>query len=1352
MKWRSSTFLLVFLALFAPIRLSAAELDKRDEPLPVTVAAESMSPPDGFQVSLFAGEPDVVQPIAMTFDRRGRMWVVECLSYPQWTDDGTGHDRVTILEDTDGDGRHDKRTVFLDDGANLTGIELGHGGVWLTSTPNLIFVPDHDGDDRPDGPPEVLLDGWDLTARHNVSNGLIWGPDGWLYGCNGILSNSRVGPPGTPDDQRTLLNCGVWRYHPTRKVFDVVASGSTNPWGLDFDDYGQAFITNCVIKHIFHVVPGAHYERMFGQDLNPYAYTLLPSCADHIHWGGGHWTESRSGAAHDDAGGGHAHSGCAIYLGDNFPAEYRNNVFMANIHGSRLNRDSLTRSGAGYVAQHETDFLHANDPWFRGIAVKCGPDGALYVTDWTDTGECHNYEVADKTNGRIYRITHGADVRLPSDLNRASDSELVDLQASLNEWQVRQARRLLSERASTPEKSMAILKLLDAMAPQNDREALRQLWARYAVGGIAAIQSAGAFEPSAPEWVRFWAIQLAADVPGSWTPELLLALESQYDHSTSLIRRGLASTCQYRIRSGNFEEARGILQRLVTNTEDAQDPLLQALNWYALEPLVAEHPDLVLEWLPDVTMPLVRTLIARRMVGTDQGFDRLSALWRSEDDADWYYDTLQGVLTAFAGVESLPMPEEWGDTYARLQAHTNPEVQHAGKMLGTLFGDSSILEGFRATLSDPTQETAQRLTALDVLLTRKAPQMESTLRGLLDDPKLRPAVIRGLLSVGGDTVPPLLLKHYASVSPSEQQEIIQGLTTRLSFAEHLLAAIEQSVVPRHDVSALIIRQLQALKDSQITHRLSEVWGEVRPVSESKLAVIEAYRQEFTTAALAQADLAVGREVFLKSCAACHRLFDEGGTIGPDLTGSQRANLDYLLDNILDPSAIVPTNYRVTMLLLNDGRILQGVITEEDQLQITLQTATETILVPHKNLEERRASQLSMMPERILEYLPEQERRDLIAYLQSPVGTQPAAESEAANDRADSVEQWHLLDPAWDSEVIHGESVTLLQGAPGGPLVGRLAYPVAELIEVRTSNRTHTYNPRTDFQVDAATGRITFPSDFDVPFITTESKYPAINSPNSYKHRVGHPEQALLYGPGRWFHDHQIEVTYRPLRNSSQSKRFAESGDLLPRTLERLKSGKPLVIGVSGDSISAGGDASGLNDVAPHQPAFPELVQRQLESSYDSEITMKNRAVGGWSIANGLTDLDALLAEKPDLIIFAYGMNDVGRRDPAWFRERTEEFLSRVKTADPTIEIIMVTPMLGNIEWIHTPREMFFKYRDVQANFVGPGVAFADLTAVWEELLHRKNDLDLTGNGLNHPNDFGHRLYAQTILQLLIEHP
>src|SRR5262249_52406183 len=326
---------------------------------------------------------------------------------------------------------------------------------------------------------------WNLKeAKHNIFNSLIWGPDGWLYGCNGIQSRSKVGRPGTPEKVRVEMNCGVWRYHPTRKVFEVVAHGTTNPFGLDYDEYGELFITNCVIKHLFHVIPGAHYDRMYGQDINPHSYALMGSIADYIHWAGGDWTTSRTGKEHSDAGGGHAHVGAMIYLGDNFPDEYRNSLLTCNIHGNRLNRDILKRQGSGYKSERAKDFLFANAPGFRGIAVHHGPDGGVFVSDWCDTGECHNYDKADTTNGRIHKVTYGTPKVWRGDLSKLSDAELIELPRHKNKWFPRHCRRLLHERAAAStlgEKTVETLKVGIA----GRENALEFPWAYYLVGPFA---------------------------------------------------------------------------------------------------------------------------------------------------------------------------------------------------------------------------------------------------------------------------------------------------------------------------------------------------------------------------------------------------------------------------------------------------------------------------------------------------------------------------------------------------------------------------------------------------------------------------------------------------------------------------------------------------------------------------------------------------------------------------------------------------------------------------------------------------------------------------------------------------
>jgi putative membrane-bound dehydrogenase-like protein len=596
--------LLAALLLFAPHATA-------DEPMPPEKSVARMKLPEGFLVRLVAGEPTLIKPIAMTTDDRGRLWVVESHSYPHWLTDKTeGKDRVLILDDPRGDGNY-RCTVFWDKGANLSGIALGFGGVWLCATPNLLFVPVKPGEDKPAGPPEVVLDGWDLNAKHNVFNDLTWGPDGWLYGCNGILSNSLVGKPGAPKAERVALNCGVWRYHPTKKVFEEYASGTTNPWGLDFDDYGEMFITNCVIKHLFHVVPGARFVRMYGQDIHPNTYGLIESCADHIHWAGGNWTTSRGGeGAHGEAGGGHAHAGALVYLGDNWPAEYRNHIFMCNIHGNRVNQDILERHGSGYVAKHGKDFLMAHDAWFRGLCLTMAPDGGVFVADWHDTGECHNN---DKTHpsGRIYKVTYGQPKRVAVDLAKLSDAELVKLQSHRNDWWVRHARRLLQERAAKGELSKEVApRLLAMLTDEKDApRKLRALWALHAIGA-ADLALLDRLLDGPDEAVRVWAVRLLVEDKARLSPKLpaRLAAVARKEKAAS-VRLALASALQ-RIEP---KLRWALAEALAAHAEDAADAYLPLMLWYGVEPLVAADPDRAAELLLKTKVPLVRQYIARRI-------------------------------------------------------------------------------------------------------------------------------------------------------------------------------------------------------------------------------------------------------------------------------------------------------------------------------------------------------------------------------------------------------------------------------------------------------------------------------------------------------------------------------------------------------------------------------------------------------------------------------------------------------------------------------------------------------------------------------------------------------------------
>lgn len=965
-----------------------------DRPLPPTAAAKAMTVPEGFHVSLFAGEPDLVQPIAMTFDTRGRLWVVECLSYPNWRQDGTGKDRVIILEDTDGDGRFDKKTVFLDNGVNLSGIEVGFGGVWLCSSPNLLFVPDRNGDDKPDGPPEVELDGWNIKdTKHNVFNALAWGPDGWLYGCNGIQAKARVGRPGTPDRDRVALDCGVWRYHPTRKVFELYASGTTNPWGLDWDEYGQLFITNCVIHHLWHVVPGAHFERMYGEDLNPYTYGLMRSCADHLHWGGGSWTTSRTTGVggkpeHSEAGGGHAHSGCSIYLGDNFPREYRNDAFMCNIHGNRLNRDRLERIPTGYVGKHSPDFLFANDAWFRGLTLKYGPDGGLYVADWSDTGECHNYDRVDASNGRVFKVVYGAPKQWVGDIAKLSDTELLKLQIHSNDWHVRQARRVLQERAAagtlgkdTVEAARTHLKATDDVTWK-----LRALWALHAVGGLTPADLADLLKHE-DDNIRAWAVMLAVEPPAP-APEVVDMLVKATEAEESQFVLLFVTGAVQRLPAAAARKLGGVLVRRILDSDDAN---LALATWYAVQKLLASTdraPDWT-ELLEHTRHPLISRNIARYLVATapaGQRDGRLKFLVEYLTAAQLggaQLPVVVGMQDALAGVRECQEPAGWNDLYPSLASSDIPELRTRAESLAVVFGNRQAVASLKTRMADASADPAARIAAIELLARRKIDGLPATLHELLTDAAVRGAAVRALAAFPDDTTPARILAAYPKFTTTEKTDAVQTLASRPKWAGLLLDAVEKGTIPRAEVPLVAARQILALNDKGLANRLEKAWGKIQPASKERVALTKKWKAVLTAEVIKNADRGHGRTLFVKHCAACHKLFGEGGEVGPDLTGSQRANLDYLLENVLDPNAVVPKEYQVTNFVLADGRLVSGIVLRETPDGVSVRTANEMVVVPRGEIESRKSTTQSIMPEGLLDQLKPDEVRDLVGYLGSP---------------------------------------------------------------------------------------------------------------------------------------------------------------------------------------------------------------------------------------------------------------------------------------------------------------------------------------------------------------------------------
>jgi putative membrane-bound dehydrogenase-like protein len=990
-------------------------------------AANAMTVPGGFSVTLFAGEPDIHQPIAFCIDHRGRLWVVEANTYPRRhpesgpvlpEKDRAKGDKIIIFEDTDGDGKFDKRTVFME-GLNLvSGIEVGFGGVWVGAAPYLLFIPHDEKTDKPAGEPRILLDGWGYQDTHETLNSFIWGPDGWLYGCHGVFTHSNVGKPGAPPAQRVPINAGIWRYHPTRHIFEVYARGTSNPWGLDYNASGDFFIEACVIPHMWHIIQGGRYMRQAGDDFNPYTYDDIKTIALHRHFVGGnpHGGNGRS----DSAGGGHAHCGLMCYQGGAWPKEYWGKLFMGNLHGHRLNVDVITQKGSGYVADRNPDFLLTNDRWAMPIAIKSGPDGNVYLIDWYDQQTCHTTnEIWDRTNGRIYKISHQDAKPVKNvDLSKATDEELVAYQLHENDWYARTARRILQERYAGKDESDAnklpafatLVARLRTMATTDEEPArrLRALWTLRLLPGA----SPSTEEPKDKEAVvRAWQVRTIMDSmtdPAKQTLAMGLVRSASKDTSP-IVRRQIASGLQ-RLPA---RERADILADLLSHAEDADDHDLPCLYWYALEPLCAEDPPRALKLAADGKIPVVFNFAARRVgaLGTPEAFDLLAKSLAEADTDARRTVYFHGLQEGARGKRNLPTPKNWPAAFEVLLHSADAGIRNQALGLAVVFGDKSALVILRKVLTNPKAVTAARLAALTALVEAKDAEAAKLLQDALVDKELRSAALRALAAFDDPQTPAAILAQYSQLTLAEKRDALATLAARASFAKELMNAVAAKKVPSTDVPAEIVRQFRGYQDAQLDKQIAELWGIVRETPAEKKKLIALWKAKITSPMAPPGDVNLGRAVFAKTCQQCHTLYTLGGKVGPEITGGNRSNIDYLLENILDPSAVIPKEYAATRIVTTDDRNITGIIKSEANGILTVQTDRELLAIPVADIASRKPSELSMMPDDLLKQTSDFEFRSLIAYLQTQSQVPMLASADNAKELFNGVDL-----TGWDYEV------------------------------------------------------------------------------------------------------------------------------------------------------------------------------------------------------------------------------------------------------------------------------------------------------------------------------------------------
>lgn len=948
--------------------------------------------PEGFKVTVFAAEPDIQQPIAFQFDSRGRLWVAEGYTYAEqaMNYDLRLKDRILVFEDTDNNGIFDTRKVFWEGAQRLTGIEIGFDGVYALTLPELVFLPDRDRNDIPDSPPVVLLDGFNhAQARHTMANGLAWGPDGWLYGRQGILGTSPVGPPGTPEAKRTSLNVGVWRYHPHTHAIERFTSGTTNPWGMDWNEFGEAFHINTVIGHLWHAIPGAHFRRMFGEDPDPNVFQLIEQHADHFHWDTKEvWSDVRTlGVTPTSslAGGGHAHTGLMIYQGDNWPAEYRGDVFMINFHGRRLNRDHPEPSGTGVVARHRPDFAQWGDPWFRGIDLKYGPDGGVYVADWSDTGECHDHDGVHRVSGRMYKITYGQPRKpLNKDIRDLPQPDLLNLLSHSNEWYARQARLEIARRRQNqslekPQAEKALFSLFNSTT--NPVHQVRALLALHAAG-LDSQKELESWLRHTNQHVRIWALRLLTDpsqgIEFTNSTAKLLADQASSEKSAP-VRLAFASV----LRHIPLENRVPIARSLLGFSEDAGDHNQPMMLWYGIEPLAEKHAELLIDLFHSAKIPMVRKWIARRITKEyEKNQAILTTLLKSylSLSSEASLDLAQGMTEGLSGRRKAEKPQGWDAFAQKAKASGDKQLQNAITNLSAFFGDGIAIESIRQIALDSKRDLTSRRQALKALIEARSPDLMQDCRTLFLVRDLATTAAAGLVLFDDPALADETINNFSRLYGYERSPVISTLISRPLWARKILNAVAAGKVRRDEITALMARQIRSYGDADLNTLVGRVWGSLRDSSQERLDQISLLKKQLGPTTLAKADLATGRTLFQKHCGSCHKMYGEGGTSGPELTGSGRENLDYLLQNMVDPSSQVPANYRLSNIAMKDGRLLTGVVILRTAATLGVQTPTERIDIDTRDVEQVRETEQSLMPEGLLQNLKPEEVRDLIGFL------------------------------------------------------------------------------------------------------------------------------------------------------------------------------------------------------------------------------------------------------------------------------------------------------------------------------------------------------------------------------------
>ncbi|MBA2117648.1 PVC-type heme-binding CxxCH protein [Bremerella alba] len=975
--FRIVSFATLILTVFSAIE--AAENDQEfvprrqqgipGPPLSPADAISKMTVPSGFSVEAVAAEPDIVNPVAMTFDEKGRIWVTESFEYPRLSP-GPGRDRIKVLEDTDQDGAIDKVTIFAE-GLNIpSGIAVGYGGVWVANAPDILFLQDTDGDLKADKT-EVIVTGFGRTDTHELPNSLTWGPDGYLYGLNGVFNHSHVKHRG----QDFVFTCALFRIDPRTHDFELFSEGTSNPWGIAFDPNGEAFVSACVIDHLWHLTESGYYRRQ-GGPYPPHTWEL-GSIVNHKHQMA-------------------AYCGIEYFDSDAYPAEYRDCLYMGNIHGGCVNVDVLQRDGSTYFAKPRPDFLTANDVWHMPVDQKTGPDGCLYVLDWYDRYHCYQDARArpgdvDRLKGRLYRVRYENTPRAQLfDLNQETDDQLIARLASPNRFFRDQAQRVLSERAS----SAAIPKLesvvLDESAAQKTR--LHALWALIGARQLSEEFSLKLLSHANPQ-LRNWAVRYQGTVASDQAEIAQKIRELAHDESPDV-------RLQVAILAPQVDYLPTVPTLLEVLHHSPGDKLIPHIVWQNLHPqLEKETPQYLalMQQSPYAQSEAALSLLPRaagRILGTRSlSVEHVATLVKLLTAQKGQESQLAACLQRIAaqtqsreltGQRLAQLKSELAESLSDVMAAGNkhPGYYHAAN-LAIAWNDSKAMQIVPQVFTSTSEPADRRVAALDALLAAGHPQAITLVTNYFETSGKDQAevgrVIQTLGKSDSDVIATLLLERLEALSSENRPKAIEVLLQRPAWTHLLLSQIENGKLAKDILSINQLQRLVSTSNANVAQQIASIYGTIKTGRDPSRTFIVAQMRRLVTSE--QGNPHRGIEVYNKLCGQCHKLHGKGQEVGPEITVNGRGNLEQLLSNVFDPSLVIGKDYQAVTVLTIEGRVLSGLLVEDSPSRVVLKLQGGKLeTIARDDVDAMKTSDTSLMPEGIEKQLAPEEILDLFAYL------------------------------------------------------------------------------------------------------------------------------------------------------------------------------------------------------------------------------------------------------------------------------------------------------------------------------------------------------------------------------------